>query len=686
VKDKFRAIINSYSEIFFIRGIVPGCILLTISFINFNCALSGLIAVLSAYFFAIFIGYKVEFLSSGFFTYNALLVGFSIGQLFQLNYISLIFLIIASLLTFIVTIVLSHIFNLYFRLQILSLPFVCVSSFVYLSAGRFSNLYVTSMHTSPVQQSLSFLPDWVNGFFQSIGAIIFMPNTISGILIMVMILFSSRILFLLAIMGFAVGSVINGMFIGSIPQAMTDLNNFNYILIAMGLGGIFLIPSIQSYLIAMFGVAISTILISSVNVFWAQYGIPVFTLPFTMVTLSFVYVLGLVQYQKIPLIFKATPEETLDHFLTSQNRFPTEAITVNLPFTGNWTVWQGFDSKWTHQGIWKYGYDFIISNEASQNFIGDGTRLDQYLCFKKEVLSPVQGRVVKVVNYLPDNPIGTVDSINNWGNMILIYESRGVYVELSHFSQHSITVKEGDWLEPGTFIGLCGNSGYSPQPHIHMQVQLYEPMGSATFPYTFVHYASGNTYHSHGNPKEGTVVTNLITLPFYDQLSTFVLDESFYYSVKKKGIEIGELSITVKMAPDSTIYLSTKLGKLYLGKINGTFYAFHIEGTDPFLRYILLAIPKFPLHYRPQLEWTDAIPSATLFTGWKKEIVSLINAFYPKLSESSGSYKFSSDTEIIGTVKNKLFNEKNTSYVKLDPMAKIDIVKWNDIEIRRKLS
>ena len=48
--------------------------------------------------------------------------------------------------------------------------------------------------------------------------------------------------------------------------------------------------------------------------------------------------------------------------------------------------------------------------------------------------------------------------------------------------------------------------------------------------------------------------------------------------------------------------------------------------------------------------------------------------------------KMASDTEIIGTVKNKLFNEKNTSYVKLDPMAKIDIVKWNDIEIRRKLS
>jgi urea transporter len=684
VKDKFRAILNSYSEIFFIRGSIPGLILLVISFINYNCAIAGLIAVLSAYFFAIFIGYKDEFLSSGFFTYNALLVGFSIGQLFQLNPVSLIFLITASLLTFIVTIVLSHIFNLYFRLQILSLPFVIVSSFVYLAAGRFSNLYVTSMHATPVQQSLAFLPDWANGFFQSVGAIVFMPNTISGILIMVMILFSSRILFLLAFMGFAVGGLINGIFIGSIPQAMTDLNSFNYILIAMGLGGIFLIPSFQSYIIAMFGVAISTILISSVNVFWAQYGIPVFTLPFTMVTLSFVYVLGLVNYQKIPLIFKSTPEETLDHFLTSQNRFPKETITVNLPFFGNWTVWQGFDGKWTHQGIWKYGYDFVISNETNLTFTGDGTRLEQYLCFKKDVLSPVQGRVVKVVNYLPDNPIGTVDTVNNWGNMILIYDSRGVYVELSHFSQNSITVKEGDWLEPGTHIGLCGNSGYSPQPHIHMQVQLYEPMGSATFPYTFVHFASGNSYQAHGTPKEGSVVHNLSTIPFYDQLSTFVLDESFTYTVTKKGTEIGELKLKVKMAPDSTIYLESNLGKLYVGKKNGTFYSYHIEGRDPILRYILLAMPSFPLHYRPHLEWTDSIPSATLFTGWKKALVSLINAFYPKLSASSGSYKFSSETEIIGTVINKLFNEKNTSYVKLDPLARIEVVKWNDIEIRRK--
>ena len=28
------------------------------------------------------------------------------------------------------------------------------------------------------------------------------------------------------------------------------------------------------------------------------------------------------------------------------------------PSTGEWTVWQGVDGVWTHQGLWKHAFDW----------------------------------------------------------------------------------------------------------------------------------------------------------------------------------------------------------------------------------------------------------------------------------------------------------------------------------------
>ena len=42
-------------------------------------------------------------------------------------------------------------------------------------------------------------------------------------------------------------------------------------------------------------------------------------------------------------------------------------------------------------------------------------------------------------------------------------------------------MKPGEWVERGAVLGLCGNSGYSPQPHIHVQVQASDSPEAATF-------------------------------------------------------------------------------------------------------------------------------------------------------------------------------------------------------------
>ncbi len=94
-----------------------------------------------------------------------------------------------------------------------------------------------------------YFPIWLAGFFNSLGAIFFSPNVIAGILLAAIILVSSRILFLLAIIGYSSGTLVRALMVGSFQQALSDINSFNFILIAMALGGVFLVPSIKSFII-----------------------------------------------------------------------------------------------------------------------------------------------------------------------------------------------------------------------------------------------------------------------------------------------------------------------------------------------------------------------------------------------------------------------------------------------------
>lgn len=677
-----KVVAHSYSDLFFVHGLAVGCALLLLTFLNPHVAMSGLLSVVAAFAFAVFLGYRSAFLGSGFYTYNSLLVGLAIGHIFQLTWLTFLFIVIASCLTFLLTVVCSNVLSQYFGLPILSIPFVLVSSLVYLAARRFPNLYVTGLYSHPIYEDLHFLPASINGFFKALGAIIFMPHSIVGLVIALLLLWSSRILFALAIMGFVAGTVIQGLFMGSIDKAMTDVNAFNYILIAMAIGGVTLVPSLQSYILALLAVGMSTVMMSSAEVFWSQFGLPVFTLPFVVITLSFTYVLGLVQYKRRPLLHKKNPEQTLDHYLTCQDRYSPVPVLA-LPCQGVWTVWQGFDGGWTHQGIWKYAIDLVITDQEGKTHTGKGTHLEDYYCFQQPVLSAVQGRVIKVMNECPDNIIGAVDQTNNWGNMVLIHDIYGNHVEISHFVQGSITVKEGDYVWPGSPIGLCGNSGYSPQPHIHIQVQATADMGSATLPFRFQHYVSSKKFHAHGVPEQGELLHSAPVQPYYDQLTTFILDTLHSYEVYVDKKNVGHLDLMVHMAEDGTFFLQSSQAKLYFGKLNGRFVMYHMEGSDSLLRLFYLAMSSLPLSYEPGLSWTHNVSTTTLLTGYRRWSASLLNALIPELLKSVGEYCFISETEVSGQINNGFFNESHKTYLLLSPEGQVQTLIFDDIELRK---
>jgi murein DD-endopeptidase MepM/ murein hydrolase activator NlpD len=158
------------------------------------------------------------------------------------------------------------------------------------------------------------------------------------------------------------------------------------------------------------------------------------------------------------------------------------SVPLALPFRGEWAVSQGFSGEHTHRGLWRHALDFVVL-KGGKSFANRGNRLEDFYGYGLPVFSPVYGQVWQVVNHVADNPPGTINAVDNWGNCVLLRLADGKFVLLAHLQPGSVALLPGAWVKPGDLLGLCGNSGRSPQPHIHLHVQTAAALGSPTAPF-----------------------------------------------------------------------------------------------------------------------------------------------------------------------------------------------------------
>jgi hypothetical protein len=145
-----------------------------------------------------------------------------------------------------------------------------------------------------------------------------------------------------------------------------------------------------------------------------------------------------------------------------------------LPFNGEWYVfWGGEDVLANYHyehASQRYAYD-IVQVQDGYSYHGDSTKNESYYAFGQEVLTPLGGKVVHVVNDLKDNePVGVMNEEHPAGNLVVIDHGNGEYSFLAHLQEGSVTVKVGDEVSTGDLLGLCGNSGNSSEAHLHYQV------------------------------------------------------------------------------------------------------------------------------------------------------------------------------------------------------------------------
>ncbi len=629
--DKIKLFFKPYISILFLRDYRVGIILFLFSFLLPSVGILGMAAIFSTIIFAEIMGVREHYLKYGFYLYNSLLVGMGVGYFFDVTILTLLLTLMLSILTFLISFGLNRMFINY-SLPILSLPFAFVSMLFYLASLKYNSLITNILHRVPFfDLNLPF-----SAFFKSMGTILFLPYNITGLIISLIIFFYSRILFFLAVLGFVAGVLLHSLFI-PFSASLNSFYNFNFILIAMALGGVFLVPNIRSYLIAVIAVSLSVILIDSFEVFFNLYALPVYTLPFNIITILFI-LLASIGYKYFNYSIKGTPEKSLEYYLSNIFRFGGNDIKINLPFSGKWSVYQAFDDEWTHKGEYRYAYDFVIKKEG-KSYQNEGKFLEDYYAFAEGVLAPVSGYVVALRDDLEDNFIGNVDRINNWGNYIIIKSLNGAfYVEISHLMKNSLSVKVGDYVEMGQIIAKCGNSGYSPEPHIHIQVQFSPVLGGKTMPFKFIDYIKANRLYYYSLPKKGEEIEAVIVDKTSKLRMNFILDDEFVYKVYENNEEKREIGFKVKMNEKGEFYLTDGKNRLYFYLSEKTFYFYEYEGKKSYLKELFKLSPKIPLTNKI-VSYYDILPVNIITEKTKKYIIEFLLSFNYNLFNKAVKYE-----------------------------------------------
>lgn len=193
-----------------------------------------------------------------------------------------------------------------------------------------------------------------------------------------------------------------------------------------------------------------------------------------------------------------------------QGRYRTKT-RLRLPFEGQWWVFWGGNTEAQNYHVvahdQRHAYDFCVWRQGGTHS-GAGTRNSDYWAWGRSVLAPASAVVVEAVDGLPDNTPGRMDPTHPAGNHVVLDFGNGEYGLIAHLQRGSVRVHPGDPVQARQELGLCGNSGNSSEPHVHMHLQDRAKLfGDAVgLPLTFTDYRADGRFVLRGVPIQGQFV------------------------------------------------------------------------------------------------------------------------------------------------------------------------------------
>ncbi|MCX6242464.1 MAG: urea transporter [Bacteroidetes bacterium] len=632
------SIANSYSQIFFSNSKTFALILFIVSFFDFWAGLSGVIAVMVSNILAYLIGFNRVSIRKGYYGFNSLLVGLGLGVYFQPGPAFFIVLFFAALLTLLITLLLEGVVGKY-GLPFMSMSFLLGTWAVSLATRQFTALHVGergifmtnemfSMGGHDMVASYNWLTNLgihesVRLYFTSLGAIFFQYHLFAGVLVAVGLLIYSRIAFVLSLVGFFSAYVYYHFIGADIRELSYSYIGFNFILTSIAIGGFFIIPSRWSFLWVILLTPLISIILTSTQMVFSMFQLSVYSLPFNLIVLLFLYSLKfrerffdkpeLVSYQQY------SPEKNLYAHLNYRARFGKALyFPFTLPFWGEWKVSQGHSGKLTHTGDWRHAWDFEITDEKGKTYEGSGNDREDYYGYNKPVLAPADGCVEELVDGVDENEIGDVDLEHNWGNTIILRHADQLFSKLSHLKNGSFKVAAGDAVKKGQVVASCGNSGRSPFPHIHFQIQSTPYIGSKTLDYPISHYINHKkgTFELTSWEKPGTdvIVSNVSKNSSMEKAFHFIPGQKLSLIVYPGSENEYTLTWEVEISAINTscIYCEKTKSRAWFRNDGDIHYFTHFEGDRSSLLFrFFLGAYKVMMGYYPGLLVKDSYPIYT---------------------------------------------------------------------------
>ncbi|WP_232531870.1 M23 family metallopeptidase [Microbacterium halophytorum] len=180
------------------------------------------------------------------------------------------------------------------------------------------------------------------------------------------------------------------------------------------------------------------------------------------------------------------------------------------PFTGRWLTQNSPSNRVPSHGTARFAsaqaVDFVPIDAAGRSArVTAATWFrteppERFVGFGRPILAPVAGTIVAVHDGEPDHDahrgfpsVGYMLTQNRrasrgWphlaGNHVMI-ETPDAVVALCHLQRGSIAAGVGTRVETGRQLALCGNSGNSTEPHLHLQAMSGpDPAAAEAIPFT----------------------------------------------------------------------------------------------------------------------------------------------------------------------------------------------------------
>ncbi|HHT61387.1 MAG: urea transporter [Paludibacteraceae bacterium] len=702
-----KATYNSYGQIFFSMQTWLAVTILIVSMLDVRVGFGGLVAVMITNLLSHLLGFSKEKIATGVYGFNAVFMGMSLMFKFYLNSSFLLFYIFGIVLSFLLTVWLETVFSKK-SLPVLTLPFVITSFIIDLSFKSFANIeQITQFDRFTVllakQMSVPWyglvhsldniqLPQLVYYYFKTLASIFFTDSILVGILIFVALLIHSRIKSTVAFLGFFCAFAVSKIVGFDLQQLTANLAGTNFIFWGIAMGSFFIIPNIYSYLLVAGLTPVLFLLYAGIEKIIAGSGLSSYTLAFSVLTILLIYVLIHRTFNKFfvfPLIQYYNPEKTVYKRVNFLQRFENDLpFKMKLPFLGEWTVSQGYHGEITHLGEWGNALDFVITDNDKKTYSLPGTKKDDFYCYNKPVLAPADGYVYQISNITKDNEINDVNTNKNWGNTIIINHLNGLFTQISHLKQDSFTVNIGDYVTKGTVLASCGNSGRSPEPHIHFQIQLSPEIGAKTHPYPFGYYfekTNDKPILRIGDvPTENSIIYNVDCLDLIYNAFNFKPGKEL--NVNFNGEKV-KWTVATNAYNQSYIFCEKSKSTAYFVNDGTMFYFTDFEGRKKSALYTFYrSCFRLLLAGERSIEVKDSIPLSKelpLTLKWLQDFIapivllSRVN-FSSKLNRLDNPY-YPENAEFVNRVEVKSFwkKEQPTEYTVAISQSKIEIKSKN---------